>query len=154
MKVLLATDGSEHSLEAAKQCCELLAPGSDTSIKILSVVEPFSPAGAEAFGVSTNLYAETEKALKKNAKECVNKTERLIREMTGDADVNIETEVLSSRYSKSAIVEEAKKCHADLIVVGSHGYGFWERTLLGSVSDAVIHHAPCSVLVVRKRDAA
>ena len=37
----------------------------------------------------------------------------------------------------------------DLIVVGSHGRGFWGR-LLGSVSDGVVHHAPCSVLVVRK----
>ena len=34
-------------------------------------------------------------------------------------------------------------------VAGSHGYGFWERNLLGSVSDAVVHQAHCTVLVVR-----
>jgi nucleotide-binding universal stress UspA family protein len=50
---------------------------------------------------------------------------------------------------KQVIVEEAEKWGADLIVVGSHGYGWWERILLGSVSQAVIHHAPCSVEVVR-----
>ncbi len=47
-----------------------------------------------------------------------------------------------------AIVEIAEDWHSDLIVVGSHDRGFWSRALLGSVSDAVVHHAPCSVLVV------
>ena len=46
-------------------------------------------------------------------------------------------------------IEEAQNWGADLIIVGSHGYGFWSRALLGSVSNAVINHAPCSVLVVR-----
>ena len=50
------------------------------------------------------------------------------------------------------IIETAKDWNADLIVVGSHGRGFWGRTMIGSVSDSVIHHAPCSVLVVRKTD--
>ncbi len=52
---------------------------------------------------------------------------------------------------KESIVEEAQKWSADLIVLGSHGYGFWERMLLGSVSNAVVHHAPCSVLIVRNK---
>jgi nucleotide-binding universal stress UspA family protein len=38
---------------------------------------------------------------------------------------------------------------ADLIVVGSHGQGAAERFLIGSVSEKVVRHAPCSVLVVR-----
>ena len=41
--------------------------------------------------------------------------------------------------------------NADLIIVGSHDYNRWERLLLGSVSDSVIHHAPCSVLLVRSK---
>jgi nucleotide-binding universal stress UspA family protein len=47
------------------------------------------------------------------------------------------------------IIDKAERWRADLIVVGSHGYGFWGR-LLGSVSNYVVHNAPCSVLVVRK----
>jgi len=47
------------------------------------------------------------------------------------------------------IIESATNWGADLIVVGSHGRGFWGRVMLGSVSDAILHHAPCSVLVVR-----
>ena len=51
---------------------------------------------------------------------------------------------------ESRIVETAEEFGADLIIVGSHGYSRWERLLLGSVSQSVVHHAPCSVLVVRE----
>jgi nucleotide-binding universal stress UspA family protein len=48
------------------------------------------------------------------------------------------------------IVEEAERWGADLIVMGSRGLGAWNRLLLGSVSSAVVHHAKCSVEIVRK----
>jgi nucleotide-binding universal stress UspA family protein len=48
------------------------------------------------------------------------------------------------------ITDIAQEWGADLIVVGSHGHDFWGRMTLGSVSDGVIHHAKCSVLVVRE----
>jgi nucleotide-binding universal stress UspA family protein len=54
-----------------------------------------------------------------------------------------------SGLAKQVIVEEAEKWGADLIVVGSHGQGLWSRALLGSVSNSVVHHAPCSVFVGR-----
>ena len=46
-------------------------------------------------------------------------------------------------------VETAEEMGADMIVLGSHGYKRWERLLLGSVSNSVVHHAHCSVMVVR-----
>lgn len=53
---------------------------------------------------------------------------------------------------RSAIVDEAKEWGADLIVVGSHGRTGLTRWLLGSVAQAVVGHAPCSVEVIRERD--
>jgi len=50
---------------------------------------------------------------------------------------------------RTVILDEAESWDADLIVVGSHGYRAWERFLLGSVSQAVVSHAKCSVEVVR-----
>jgi len=50
---------------------------------------------------------------------------------------------------KSVIVDLAAKWPADLVVIGSHGRRGVERFLLGSVSEAVVRHAPCSVQVVR-----
>ena len=50
---------------------------------------------------------------------------------------------------KGVILDEAERWKAGLILVGSHGYPTWERLLLGSVSQAVVSHAKCSVEVVR-----
>ena len=51
---------------------------------------------------------------------------------------------------KRVILEEAEAFGADLIVLGSHGYGAFERFLLGSVSQSVALHAKCSVEIVRR----
>lgn len=60
----------------------------------------------------------------------------------------IETEVLSGMPAE-VIVDEAKRLRADMIVVGSHGRTGFTRFFLGSVSGAVVSHAPCNVMIVR-----
>jgi nucleotide-binding universal stress UspA family protein len=55
---------------------------------------------------------------------------------------------------KHVIVDEANTWGADLIVVGAYGHGALERSVLGSVPQAVVHHAPCSVEIVRSREPA
>lgn len=67
----------------------------------------------------------------------------MIRERLKDKLPQIQTEVIKGN-AKSAIVEDSRRFEADLIVVGSHGYGFLERVFLGSVSNAVVHRAQCS----------
>ena len=64
--------------------------------------------------------------------------------------VVVETELLAG-IPKHAVVDEAERWGADLVVVGSHGYSGFERFLLGSVSQSIAHHARCSVLIVRCR---
>ena len=54
---------------------------------------------------------------------------------------------------RAVILDEAESWGADLIVIGSHGYGRLERLFLGSVSQSVVSHAKCSVEVVRCRQA-
>lgn len=63
-------------------------------------------------------------------------------------DLQVAAEALEGS-PKKMIVEEAERWGADLIIVGSHGYGPVKRFLLGSVAQAVVLHAPCSVEVVR-----
>ncbi|KAK7479284.1 hypothetical protein BaRGS_00029454 [Batillaria attramentaria] len=48
-----------------------------------------------------------------------------------------------------AIVEEANESHAELVVAGTRGLGKIRRTLVGSVSDYLVHHCNCPVLVVK-----
>ncbi len=149
MKILLATDGSEHAVNAAKKCAEIIRVTDETQIKILSVVEMTIPVAADPFGASHEFYLRIKDQSKDAAEDSVEKLSKVLENEFPDGNtVKISTDVQLGS-PKEAIVDEAKSWGADLIVVGSHGYGFWERMLLGSVSDAVIHHAPCSVLIVR-----
>ena len=52
-------------------------------------------------------------------------------------------------HPSSTICEFAKSCHADVIFMGRRGYSGWQEMFLGSVSNYVVHHAPCSVLLVK-----
>lgn len=150
MKILVATDGSEYSTAAIEKTAEILRFAEPSEIRVISIIEPLAPVGVEPFGVSTNYYAEAEKEAEKNAEDVVSAAkERLERKLEGK-QVKIGTGVFFSRSTKGAIIDDAHSWGADLIVVGSHGYGFVRRMLIGSVSDAVVKYAPCSVLVVRK----
>ena len=50
------------------------------------------------------------------------------------------------------IADYAESCHADLIVIPSHGHHGWKRLLLGSVTERVLRHAHCDVFVLRRND--
>jgi nucleotide-binding universal stress UspA family protein len=91
---------------------------------------------------------ELEKIAKDNAIKVLEETGSRIKSFFPDVEVQVSTDVLFGT-PESRIVETAEGMHADLIIVGSHGYNRWERLLLGSVSDSVVHHAHCSVLIVR-----
>jgi nucleotide-binding universal stress UspA family protein len=58
--------------------------------------------------------------------------------------------VLRTGAAYQEIVSLATDERADLIVIGTHGRGGIDRSLLGSVSDRVIRMAPCPVLSVRE----
>jgi nucleotide-binding universal stress UspA family protein len=66
-----------------------------------------------------------------------------------DKSLSLSGEVLNGP-PREAILDEAERWPADLIVMGSHGYGTWQRLWLGSVSQAVVSHANCSVEVVHR----
>ena len=148
MKILIATDGSEFSRAAIEKCCHFISLGG-ARIKVISVAEVIMPIATDPFVVSADYMQEVRDALVKQTEESVEEAKELLREKFPDADVEITTEVVVGNPPR-AIVEEAANWGADLIVVGSHGYGFWGRVVIGSVSQAVINHAPCSILVVRK----
>lgn len=154
MKILLATDGSNYSQKAAEECCRLTAAnaeGAAAEIKIISVFEnPAASIAMEPFAGSAEYYQSLEEAGRKQAEEFANQAAARVREcLPAGSGVKVTTRVEMGQPAR-LIVEEAEKWQADLICMGSHGRGFWGRALLGSVSTAVVHHAPCSVLIVRQ----
>ena len=143
MKVLIAVDDSKFSETILKAV--LARPWApDTEMKVLHVVEPPSLLmGREMAGPDPEFEAVWN-AVRGNAKELVAKiTERLQA-----AGLNV-TPALVEGDPKSQIIDTANEWHADLIVLGSHGRSGLNRFLMGSVSDAVVRHAHCSVEVVR-----
>lgn len=149
MKILLATDGTKCSDEAVNVLAHLSFTEND-SLKIISVIDMALPISIDIYGGFLPPNIEFEKAVKENADKILMETSEKIKSFLTISSNQISTEVLFGS-PESRIVETAEEMKADMIVVGSHGYNSWERLLLGSVSDSVVHHAPCSVLVVRKQ---
>ena len=150
MKVLIATDGSDYSNAAVEECCRMVIRPETSDILIVSAFEDTYPISAEPFAISAEYYQKFADGLNELAGNFIKKAEDTIRARFPETKLKISTEVMRGGPDQQ-IIEKAKEWNADLIVVGSHGRGFWGR-LLGSVSDGVVHHAPCSVMVVRKRD--
>jgi len=149
MKILIATDGSDYSKAAIEKCCQIIAKPDDTSVKIVSAAQIVTSVATEPLPFSASYIQEADTALREQATGYVAEAKETISQKFPDSNLSVSTQVLDGSAGK-AIVEAAQDWGADLIVVGSHGYGFWNRMLVGSVSQAVVHHAPCSVLIVRK----
>lgn len=150
MKILIATDGSKFSKTAVETVCRMIEDNENARIKIVSAYEQPIMAVAAPHAMPAGYNPILEREMKELATQAVSEAERKVRERFPDLNDNLSTGVLCGSPERK-IVEEAENWNADLIVVGSHGYGFWERMFLGSVSSAILHHAPCSVLVVRER---
>lgn len=148
MKILVATDGSAFSRAAIENVAGFVPNAPDTEIKVISVYETLRPVTGDPFGATTQYYIEAENASRKIAEDAVTEALDLLRAKFPDMKFTVSTSVESGRAYR-VIVELADDWKADMIVLGSHGSGFWERNFMGSVSDAVVHHAHCSVLIVR-----
>ena len=149
MKVLVAVDTAEQS-DAPVEMLKSLKLEDGSKIRIVSVVDRIIP-------VVTDIYdgpLMDETALEKTATDRATRALKEIGEGVEGSftteNVTVSTEVLFGSPDR-CIVEAAEQMDSDLIIVGSHGYKAWERLLIGSVSDSVVHHAPCSVMVVRTK---
>ncbi len=147
MKILVPTEGSKFSNAAVRKCCEMFDRSENTEIEILSVAETASVV-ADPYGASPGYMRDLDAALLEKANDVVEQTEAKLRKDLPKLGARLTTKVVTGSPNQE-IVAEAENWGADLIIMGSHGYGFWRRALLGSVSESVVHHAPCSVVVVK-----
>lgn len=148
MKILLATDGSEFSEAAVEAAGSMFSRRKDISVKIVSAYETPAAIAAEPFSVPADLFQEVVDMERAKSERWTEGAVAAFRSRGESADLQVSSCVGLGRPA-SVIIDVAEEWGADLIIVGSHGSGMWRRATLGSVSDAVVHHAPCSVLVVR-----
>lgn len=147
MKMLFATDGAKQS-SAAIEMLKRFAIGEGDTIRIITVIDMAVPMGIDIYGGYLPDTTQLEKAARENADRILSETVDNLKTHFSGRMPDISTEVLFGSPD-SRIVETAEQMKPDLLIIGSHGHNRWERLLLGSVSDSVVHHAPCSVLVVR-----
>ncbi len=144
MRVLVGIDGSEPAGMAVDLVTQIAWPPA-TEIVVAMAVE----TGAGLFGgpwpAPVNVQADRlEDELRAEATRTVDET----RDRLASRGMNVTSVVLKGRAA-TAIVDEARRMKADLIIVGSKGHGRIASMLLGSVSAEVIDHAPVPVLVAR-----
>lgn len=146
MRILVAIDGSDSASLAVDLLADVAWPGG-TTIRVVGAIE----TGAALFGGPWPTLAlvqtdELEAQLRLGANAAVQEAQaRLTR-----PGLTVESLVLNGRPA-AALVDDARRMAADLIVVGSRGHGTIESMLLGSVSAEVIDHAMTPVLVARRR---
>jgi len=143
MKVLLAVDGSPSSDAAVAEVCRRPWP-TGTEVHVVIVDRPVEPSLLKS---SPTIFDEIVKQQRSDALRHLTSAVETLESRSPGLRVG---SMLLEGYPKEAIVEEAERWGADLIVLGSHGYGPVKRFLLGSVSLAVATSAPCSVHIVRR----
>jgi nucleotide-binding universal stress UspA family protein len=141
--ILFATDGSPSAEEAQKEAFEL-AQRLEAPLLVVSVTHAALPAvGYGGYGYS-NVVAELTEAEHHRVKDLLAKISA-----TASAAELACTTVSADGFAVEEICRIAGEHDAQLIVVGSHGWGAARRLLSGSVSTGLVHSAPCPVLVVR-----
>jgi len=149
MKFLVAIDGSQASYKALKTAIDLAKP-TQAIVKAVTIIEPLRDYYPELImptgdWVSWQVHPnpELEKALVEKGRSLLQAAEKSCK----DANVTYETSI-EFGTPRDRICKLAGE-GIDILVIGSRGLGSMERLMLGSVSDYIVHHAPCPVLVVR-----
>lgn len=141
--IVVGTDGSTNAEEAVRTAAAI-ARDQDAKLHVVSAMRPLTPGQ----------LAELERALPEEFSSQLNADyfgeDRLNRAVRACKALSVTpvTHMISSDPA-DAILDIAEANGADLVVVGSRGEGTAKRLLHGSVSTKVLHHAPCSTLVVR-----
>lgn len=133
--ILLATDGSKYSMTATKRAIDF-AESYGGELKAISVVD----VPAEFYGEAPQIVDDMIKKAKGYAED--------VKKQAESAGVKTETFVREGE-SYLAITDLARKQDINTIVMGSHGRTGLKRLLMGSVTEKVIGHSPCPVLVVK-----
>ncbi len=139
--IVLATDGSPSAAEATLHAIEL-ARALDAPLVAVAVEHVDVP--------SYGYYGYAELVSEMTKMERTHVDETLAQAQVVAAEAGIPCEIIhATGPTAEAICSAARKCDAQMIVIGAHGWGTIGRLWHGSVSTAVAHVAHCPVLVVR-----
>ncbi|RBP02052.1 universal stress protein [Rossellomorea aquimaris] len=135
-RILLAADGSDHSMRSAEHAIEL-AKKFDSTVDLVYVVD----GDTSKYDV---LHHENKIRIEEARKQRIFPLE----EMFEESGVHYVTQVLHGEPAP-AIIEFTEKAKSDLVVIGSRGLNSLQTMLLGSVSHKVVKHVHCPVIIIK-----
>ncbi len=136
--ILLAVDGSEHSLHAAKEAGDLARAMKSKVLRIVIAYDGIPPYLGEP-----NMQQVINARLKE-ANAILEKAQDAVGKIPGE----IHTELIEGSPAE-AIINVAKTRGSTVIVMGSRGLSSMAELVLGSTSHKVVSHASCPVLIIR-----
>lgn len=140
LKILVPIDGSEYSKKALLRAKEL-GSALNGEITILNVIRPMQDY---KYVHNKDFSRENERIIVKESNQLLEDSVALFEDFPGKVDA-----LYKRGDPVGEIVKHAEEGKYDLVIMGSRGLGAFSRTLLGSVSDKVIHHINTSVLIVK-----
>jgi len=143
-KILLAADGSEEATLAARTATDI-AEKTGSELHVVLVGLSVSYVGMGPVEIA-DISAPSQEELTEEAQRLLDAQSKQIEAAGG---IVTQAHLRVGRPDEE-IVALAEELGAGLIVIGSRGLGGIRRALMGSVSDSVVRHAHCPVLVVRK----
>jgi nucleotide-binding universal stress UspA family protein len=143
MRILVATDGSPHAIGAAKFSARLVRELREAEVVLVNVGHiPAVALGGLGEGYID--FSALEEGMKQAGEAILDETAKAFAGI--DARVS---RVYRIGDPAGEIIEAARERNADLIVMGSRGFGQIGGLILGSVSERVLHAAHGPVLIVR-----
>ncbi len=141
-RILLATDGSKESELAAKTAADLVN-STNSELHIVHVGRGYSFYELPDSPIQLREVLEVHR---RRAQEVLDEQVKKVVESGATVE---QAHLRMSERPDRVIVDLSEELGTGLIVMGSRGLGGIRRALLGSISDSVVHHAPCPVMVVR-----
>jgi nucleotide-binding universal stress UspA family protein len=147
-KVLVAIDGSDHSMKAAEYAIDI-ARDNKAQLIALTVLDISKVGYAVSAFIASPMYGlEKLERKRKEAHDWLDKVGKLTSQKAND-DIQFKPQIEESMLVAGTIVDFAENQNIDLIVVGSRGQSSYRKLLLRSVASTVVTYATCPVLVIK-----
>jgi nucleotide-binding universal stress UspA family protein len=150
MKVLIAVDNDDTSREALAFAERLVTERDEVVVLNVTSYSELLPFTGDPFGAGIGAVALDPNTLA----ELDDRAEELVERSAEEIEAKKTKVVVEHGSPGERICATAAENAIELIILGSHERGAFGRFVHGSVSDYVVHHAPCPVLVVRHANGA
>lgn len=156
-KILYATDLSENSLLAFGYAASL-AKQYLAELVVVHAIEPVNPntsmqiSGAMGESEWVNLQSDFENALEDRLGTRLREFCSKMKTDIGELNIKDDNMVIQKGMSVDAILSVASERDADMIIMGTHGYGMVKDALMGGTARRVVRRSEVPVLVVRSQE--